>query len=671
MHTPRHLPLLRPVLPLIVGILLCSAFPAAISLEVTVASFITGGIFLLFLKNKQHLFTPALLLIFTAFGYLYAQIHIPKFHANAFHHSADLQDTLLLKVNSPLEEKPNSYKATAEIAAHYKSGETRESKGNLLLYFSKSENLPKFGDEILVTAHVNEIEAPKNPGDFNFKKFMAGKHIYHSVYIPDENFKIISAANRFSLFREAHETREKLLIQLEKAFDNPDDFAVASALILGYKNDLSPEISQAYASAGAMHILAVSGLHVGIVYLMIMYFIKPLPRFKHKKIIIGLLILVGIWGYAFITGLSASVIRAATMLSFVAAGNMLSRNSNIYNTIAASCLFIIVVFGPFKILEVGMQLSYLAVLGIVYFQPKFASLYSPKTKAGTYLWNLMCVSVAAQLATGPLAVAVFGTFPNFFLISNLIVIPAAFLVLTTGMIYLFVSFWSEPAATFTGKVLALEFQGLNRAVTGIEQLPHSATHNINFTGTEALLIYAFVLSATAGLVFKKKAIIIAGGAILLFFGTYRITSKINRASNPKLIVYAEKDTKATLISGTDVQSIWGSDQVMRYTQRETTNQPADLANHLVVCDKKVIWRIDERLGFIPEKIDIHTLVIDGDAPVKTDKLIATKVAGQVVLGSETPYYKCRRWVKSLTKNKTRFHDVREKGAFTLPLAQVY
>ncbi len=671
MHTPRHLPLLRPVLPIIAGILLCSYFPVSVSLAMTIACFVTGGIVLFLLKNKQFLFTPALLLIFTVFGYLYAQIHIPKFHSEAFQNTANVEDTLLLKINSPLEEKPNSYKATAQILAQSNNGETQQVKGNLLLYFSNEAALPKYGDKIVATAYINEIEPPKNPNDFNFKKFMAGKHIYHSAYIPKGNMKKVSSPAGFSLFREALHTRKKLLNTLSKAFDHPDDLAVASALILGYKNDLSPQIKHAYSSAGAMHILAVSGLHVGIVYLMIMFFIKPLPRFKYKKIITGLLILCGIWGYAFITGLSASVIRAATMLSFVAIGNMLSRNSNIYNTIAASVLFIIIVFGPFKILEVGMQLSYLAVLGIVYFQPKLASLYRPKTKVGKYIWELTCVSVAAQLATAPLALVIFGIFPNLFLISNLIVIPAAFLVLTSGMIYLFVSLGSEPIAFYTGEILAWEFQGLNTAVKSIEQLPYSATTNINFSAPEAILIYLFLITAAAGFAFRKKAVILAGGAILLVFGTYRINKQAQKASNPKVVLYAEKDTHDQLISGTKTRALWDSDQKKQYTPRRKQDVPVKLKNHLRFCNEKVIWRIDGESTFIPQTVKIHTLLIDGDIPLKKVQNLTHSQVEKVVLGNKTSYYKRENLKKTLSKLQIASHDTQVKGAFTMLLSSAH
>lgn len=668
MHSPRHLPLMRAVLPLIAGILICSYFPRSVSAPAAAACFIAGGIILLLLKNKQYIFTPVLLLIFTAFGYLYAQIHIPKFHSNAFQNTADAEDTLLLKINSPVEEKPNSYKTTAEILIHSKSGEKRHVKGNLLLYFSNETQPPNYGDNVAVTAHVNEIEAPKNPGDFNFKKFMAGKHIYHSAYVAKEKFKITSAATGFSLFRKAHKTRKHLLYILSQAFDQHDDFAVASALILGYKNDLSPEIKHAYSSAGAMHILAVSGLHVGIVYLMIMFFLKPLPHFKHKKIIAGIFILFGIWGYAFITGLSASVIRAATMLSFVAVGNMLSRNSNIYNTIAASALFIIIVFGPFKILEVGMQLSYLAVLGIVYFQPKFVALYKPKNKVVKYIWELTCVSVAAQLATAPLALVVFGIFPNLFLISNLIVIPAAFLVLTSGMIYLFVSFWSEPLTLYAGKILAWEFQGLNTAVTGIEQIPYAATYNINFTSTEAVMIYMFLLLVAAGFTLRKKAVIIAGGIVLLTFGTYRIALQVKRASDPQVILYARQNTPDQLILGTEVHSIWGSDQNRKYKPRDTKKQNVDLKSHFIVCDGKVIWRIDEHLTFIPQNVKIHTLLIDSDLPISNLTTLPEAEIETVVVGNKSPYYKRQKLVELFSSINIPIHDTNEKGGYIMPLA---
>lgn len=661
-NTPRHIPLLRPILPLIAGVVLCAYFPLSLSATIIGSVIVTGLASLYFLRKSQVGFTYGLLIFFTALGYIYAQVQIPKFQAHAFVPSVESADTLLVKINAPLEEKANSYKTTAKIKLHRKRGISEEAKGNLLLYFPKNADLPGYGDEISIRTYVKEIESPKNEGDFDYKGFLFKKHIYHSAYVGEQQYQITSADRGFSITAAAHQTRSNLLTRLESVFTNSDDFSVASALILGYKNDLSPEIKQAYSGAGAMHILAVSGLHVGIVYMVILFFLKPLPAFKHKKIIYGLIIIAGIWGYAFITGLSASVTRAATMLTFVAVGNMSTRNSNIYNTIAASCVFIIVVFGPFKILEIGMLLSYAAVLGIVYFQPKLASLYRPKTVVTKYIWELLCVSVAAQLVTAPIALCVFGIFPNLFLITNLIVIPCAFIVLVTGISYLLISFTGLPVADFIGQLLSFEFHALNSAVNKINALPYAVTSNVQLSVPETVIIYAFILTATLGMAIQHKKTIVLSGMVALFFGCYHIGVKVAAANQPTISLYAS-DAKVRLNSGLRVEHFWGSDQNENSTKHINVEHRKGLQNHLLYCDGRVYWKIDENQRFVPKHTKVNYIVVSADLPAHKIKEFLTPDVESVILGEELSYYNRKAWADALYKNNIDFHDTAEKGMY--------
>ena len=203
---------------------------------------------------------------------------------------------------------------------------------------------------------------------------------------------------------------------------------VASALLLGYRENLDKELVKSYASAGAMHVLAVSGLHVGILYLLltrIFSFLKKVKKVKNGKFILTILIVSFLWFYAIMTGLSASVMRATTMFSFIVIGNeLLNRKTSIYNTLAVSAI-ILMIINPFIVYQVGFQLSYVAVVGIVYLQPKLNRLFYSRYKLVRGVWAITCVSLAAQIATFPLSLHYFHQFSTYFFISNLIVIPAS------------------------------------------------------------------------------------------------------------------------------------------------------------------------------------------------------------------------------------------------------
>ncbi|MDH3381646.1 MAG: ComEC family competence protein, partial [Flavobacteriaceae bacterium] len=266
-----------------------------------------------------------------------------------------------------------------------------------------------------------DIEAPKNPYYFDYKKYLEQQQIHHQLFITQKEIQLLES-KEYSLKGFAFQLRKKINEKL-KPFSVPkDEMAVINALLLGQRQEISKELMENYTKAGAIHILAISGLHIGIILLILHFLFSPLENFKNGKIIKSVILILLLWMYALIAGLSASVVRAVMMFSVVAIGMNLNKKPSVINTLIVS-LFILLLINPLYFFNVGFQLSYLAVFAIVIIQPMISKIWNPKNKIIKFFWNLLTVSFAAQFGVLPLSLYYFHQFPGLFIISNLVIIP--------------------------------------------------------------------------------------------------------------------------------------------------------------------------------------------------------------------------------------------------------
>ncbi|MFQ5335378.1 MAG: ComEC/Rec2 family competence protein, partial [Flavobacteriales bacterium] len=384
---------------------------------------------------------------------------------NASHFSRAYKKGTLVLVQ--LDERPvereKTYKLIVDVLKVKCDDAWKEVSGHALLYLQKDSSTSglSYGDILLIRPDFKEIPPPQNPGEFNYKRYLGFHQIGWQSYLPASKC-IVTGKNRGSaVYYHAQHLRQACLEVFSDHGLQGDEYAVASALILGYKDALDDQIRHSFASAGAMHVLAVSGLHVGIIFLVLKSLLGFLERLKYGVFIKTFIMLSGLWFYAALTGFSPSVMRATTMFSFILIGKAMNRTAVIYNTLAASA-FALLLFNPFLIMEVGFQLSYLAVVGIVFIQPRLYHIWHPKLWIIDKIWAITTVSLAAQIATFPLGLLYFHQFPNYFLFSNLIVIPMAAVILYNGMLVLALSF-SDILCHWASVVLSAFVHFLNTA----------------------------------------------------------------------------------------------------------------------------------------------------------------------------------------------------------------
>lgn len=447
------------------------------------------------------------------------------------------------------QEKPNSFQTIIRITSFSDDSIWQKTNEKIIVYFGKDEKAKslKPGENILFKQNPEWIKNNGNPYEFDYKKYLQRKKIYRQLYLQPAKWDRTAQKPSITPVILAEQTREKLLTIYRRQNLGEEQFKILSALTLGYKRELNAEIKQVFSASGAMHVLAVSGLHVGIIFIALSFFLGFLKKKTAGRILYAGLIMLILWFYAFITGLSPSVERAATMFSFVVAGNNLKRQVSIYNSLAASAFFLLLI-NPNNFFEVGFQLSYSAVFGIVYLQPVLSRLLTVKNKLLNYFWMLLTVSVSAQIATVPFTLFYFSQFPTYFWISNLFVIPAVTILIPLGILLLILSGIPLVSTLISMAINHLIFL-VYFLLQQIEELPLSvlnrSVHPAEFAGLLFILISLYLLAGTRRIFYFKT--ILATLFLLLIF---QLTEKTSRISRKEMIIYnSPGNTVVHLISG--------------------------------------------------------------------------------------------------------------------------
>ncbi len=410
-------------------------------------------------------------------------------------------------VRSATESKTNSWKFYVEIV-QIKKEAWQPATGKVVVYVSKKtiDKVPwLYGDHLIVKGAPQKLRPPANPNEFDYKRFLSFKNVYHQQFVKANQMQFVSHPARKGFIYYSHRVRDWARDIIESSIKGDQNQAVAMALILGVTEGIDSELLSAYAASGAMHVLAVSGMHVGIIYLIILFLFKPIKKYRWSPWLIACLSIFLLWSFAFVTGLSPSVLRAVTMFSFVALAKPLGWRTNIYNTLATSA-FVLLLYDPYLIMSVGFQLSYLAVVGIVYLQKPLYNLWLIESRFGNWIWEITCISIAAQVATFALGMLYFHQFPVYFLVSNLFVIPLSTAVLVGGILLLAFS-WIPPVANLIGWVLQGLIELLNWTVMATEKLPFSIISGIHVTTFQCWLIMGILFSLIMMLEYHKKKLV--------------------------------------------------------------------------------------------------------------------------------------------------------------------
>ncbi len=396
-------------------------------------------------------------------------------------------------ITSNIEVKSKTYKVEATVNSIKVDGKWQNSEGKVLLYFNKQESeRPQYGDVFLLKNMPREVEAPKNPEEFDYRKFLQYKGIYAHHFLWGKEYIKIGHEPPSKILEISYKANQYADSVFKASIQTPNEYAVANAMVVGLRDDIDNDLLNAYSASGAIHVLSVSGMHVGILFLFLGWIFGWIKKHgKYGKQIFTALIISILWTYAVFTGLSSTVLRATVMFSFIQLGTAIDRKQNIYNTLAISALLLLC-WNPYWLIDVGFQLSYLAIIGIVFLHPYLNQLATPNNLIVRSLWEGSCVCFSAQLFTFPLSVYYFHQFPAYFLIANPFVAFFSFSVLPAGLALLF--FAKIPIlSTVIIFILKYSLLLLNKSIFIVEKLPLATLKGFSISIPEMLMLYATMM----------------------------------------------------------------------------------------------------------------------------------------------------------------------------------
>jgi len=578
-----------------------------------------------------------------------------------------LVDGGLSKMDHPAG-KPTAIETSAGASA------SMNSLAKTIVYLQKDSLalLLQRGDILLARLRFQAPATVQNPEGFDYAAFLRRKGIAATAYSDSLNWRKLSHLEKPGLRHWAEKARDQLLAVYRKLNLAPDEFAVLAALTLGYKEELDPEIMLHYSASGAMHILSVSGLHVGVIFLIVNSLVSMLFRKPSTILPKTACIILALWLYAFITGLSPSVIRASAMFSMVTLGKALGRQAQIYNTISSTA-FILLLLNPSYLWDVGFQLSYTAVLGIVYFQPQLSPLLAVSNKALKWLWDLTSVSLAAQLGTLPLALFYFNQFPNYFLLTNYIAIPLSTFVIYAAVSYLVLSF-VPVAGGVVGWGLTQLLWLLNKSIAAIHALPGSVTQV--YAGNVELLLMTILLCCWVGYAELKKYYFIAVAlAAVLVFPVKQIVIEVLGNQRSELVVYSDRKASHVQLNAGRREFVITSDSAAFVKVAGKYRLKQRLINEQFVVDSASLFKVldGKRFAFINDKTYCRK---KATFPLKLDYLIISTLKGYTpkellscfepricIAGSSVSDYSTARLQEECKARGITFYSLRRSGAY--------
>ncbi len=409
------------------------------------------------------------------------------------------------QILATLIEEPVIKEKSVKVLAEWTT-DSLNSSYQVILYLKRdafSEQL-HYGDNIGAKVTLTKPAKAMNPGDFDYRSWCANKNIYVQAYVQPGNWELFNHNGGNWFKKAALQLRNFFRAQINTLDIGRDEKDVAAALLVGYDEQLDDQLQQAFSTTGTLHVLSVSGMHVALVYVVLMKLLAPFETTLRRKRFSAILQFAFIWFYAVLTGFSPSVLRSVTMLTVIITGRLLLKRSHILNSLLASA-FILLLFDPLLIFDVGFQLSYAAVAGIVLLQPIAESLYTPDSTAKRMIWSLVSVSVVAQVFTFPLGLYYFGTFPSWFLIANLIIIPASTLALYAGVFFLAVC-WIPGLSAVAGYIMSWLITTMNAGVTWISDWPGASITTGSWSFTELIALYLVIFTLIAAMQSSQKMI---------------------------------------------------------------------------------------------------------------------------------------------------------------------
>ncbi|WP_171032297.1 ComEC/Rec2 family competence protein [Polaribacter aestuariivivens] len=549
-----------------------------------------------------------------------------------------------------------------------------KTRGKVLLNIQKDSlfNSLKVDEILHVKAEFKELIPPLNPHQFNYKSYLAKQGVHQQIFIDNyQYFK--SKRQHFSLIGLSAKFRDFVQASLRKYQFEKDELAVINALLLGQRQDISKELIADYSRAGAIHILAVSGLHVGVILLILTIIFQPLEKLKNGKYLKITLIVLLLWMFAFIAGLSASVVRAVTMFTFLAVGLTFKKKNIVFFSLVSS-LFLLLIVKPMFLFDVGFQLSYLAVFGIIWVQPKLYNLWNPKIIIINKLWQLFTVSIAAQVGILPLSIYYFEQIPSLFLASNLVIIPFLMYILIGGILLITLAILNilpQFFADIYGEVISW----MNSFVSWISHQEAFLFKEISISFLTMLVWYVFIFFGVDFLLQKSQKKLLYVLSAILLIQAVTFFEKKQKLSSEAFIVFHKsrfsiigKRSGKELLLQHDLDSLKfkNDNNIKSYRVSEAISKiKTTNFNNFIKFNKHNILIIDSLGIYKLINLEKPIVVLQYTPKINVERLIKTIKPKQIIADGSNYKSYINRWEIICEKKNIPFHYTGKNGAFIL------
>lgn len=627
-------------------------------------------------------------ILLAAFGMLLAYMSDLRHQKDFFEKHLLPDDLILLQIDDdPSVKEKQVFFNTSIIGLSNKQRNCAVSgKLNVILSRKQYSQELHAGDLIFIAKHPRSILNTSNPGGFDYAAQQRMKQVYHSVFLNHQEIKLFGHINTVWWKVAIEKMRQATLMSLERYIGKDQEIiGIAEALLIGYKNNLDSDLSQSYTNTGVVHIIAISGLHLGLIYASLLWLLGWIPGLNQQKVLHGCLLLLCLWTFTLLSGASASVLRSAVMFTCIIIGNMMGRTASIYNSLAASALILICI-QPSFLFDIGFQLSYLAIIGILWLQQPIQKILRPKGLVLRKLWEMCSITLAAQIMAFPICIYYFHQFPNYFLPANLIAVPLSTVILFVEIFVLIAS--PIPVfAAFLGQICHALIDFLNQTIQWISQRPFSSLTHLQISTTEMMLLYLVVILLSATLIYKNRIVFrYALIAIMLFSMAMRYD--LNKASSQQyFLVYNLKGLRG-------IEIIRGRSSVL--FADSTLLKPHGLKNKtIVLChdffrvkeENTSIFNITDQPKWIQSGKQT-ILFIDGKSrqcfnnnAMTADIVVASHASTLdftmlknafhprvIVLDATNPMWKIGRLRRNIEALHLQCFSVTEQGAYILPLS---
>lgn len=619
---------------------------------------VSVGVFFFF-RMKKAVFVGVFLIFFVG-GMLLYSVHYEPNTKN--HYTQKLKENQFYT----LEGKILSVKGKNAIVRLQKS-KNQEITGKILLSFTDSLSAEVVGNSILFHTELKPISAVKNPYQFDYQRYMSYQNIFWRGFV--SNYQL-QQSDVFSLTIFAARLQHRLASSLDNYSFSAESKGIIKALLLGVRHDIQEETYQEYIDAGAVHILAISGLHIGIITMILSYILHFFFRRKKYKVLIMLLLMIFLWAYALLTGLSASVVRAVTMFSFLSMALELKKYQGVYDNLIVS-IFILLIFNPLFLFDVGFQLSYLAVFSIVTFLPIFNSFWFPKNKIIRFFYGILAVSFSAQIGVLPVSLYYFHQFPTLFFVTNILILPFLGIILGVGILVIgLAGLGILPNFLVVGYDFSIRL--MNTAIGWVASFNDLIFKQIYFDWRMLLCSFLGIILLAFWLHFKNIRFLYAMFASVIMYQFILFYDKYTTQTTSEVIVFQQYNSSVIGIRNGEKLHIFSSQEEKAQknianfvTQSRIKQTHFQQIPNIFSFNGKTILVLDDVWYPDVSFPEIDYLILINSPKIHLEKLLQVIKPQLLIADGSNAFWFVKQWKETCQKQNIPFHSTNEKGYISI------